>query len=269
MLTWSTLAEYLEDAFLDAGDDPVAWEARGMAVLERPYMRLVAKGRADPWDNWVERVRLDPARVPGAIREAREFFAGEGVSYSWWVGPGTRPADLGATLQAAGFGLLEEIEGLALRLPAPVDQWPVNPLVRIVPVTDVTTLRTALRLSDTFGRRDPVSFERTVARFAPQLDDPTYCRLIGYIGTFPAAEVSLEFRHGGEVAYFSGGTTLPEFRGRGLYRTLSAERVRLAQARGARWALTHAVSGMSAPICRALGFVRLCVLRGYTEGTVG
>jgi GNAT superfamily N-acetyltransferase len=269
MLTWSTLAEYLEQGFLDAGDDPQMWEARGMAVLERPYMRLVAKGRPDPWDNWVERVRLDPARVPGAIQEAREFFAGEGVPYSWWVGPNTVPTDLDEKLAAAGFGLLEEIEGLALRLPVNLDTWPINPLVRIVPVTDLTTLRTALRLSDTFGRRDPVAFERTVERFAPQLDDPNYCRLLGYAGTFPAAEVSLEFRHGGEVAYFSGGTTLPEFRGRGLYRTLSAERVRLAQAHGARWALTHAVSTTSAPICRALGFVRMCVLRGYSESASG
>jgi hypothetical protein len=269
MLTWSTLAEYLEMTFLDAGDDPLVWEARGIAVLERPYMRLVATGRPDPWENWVERVRLDPARVPGAIREARDFFAGESVPYAWWIGPGTRPADLGEQLQAAGFGLLEEIEGLALRLPVNLDQWPINPLVRIVPVTDLTTLRTALRLSDTFGRRDPIGFEEVVARFAPSIGHPDFCRWIGYVGTFPAAEVSLEFRQGGEVAYFSGGTTLPEFRGRGLYRTLSAERVRLAQARGARWALTHAVSSTSAPICRALGFTRLCVLRGYSESGVG
>lgn len=269
MLTWSTLAEYLERTLLDAGDAPLAWAEPGMAVLERPYMRLVAKGRPDPWYNWVEQVRLDPARVPGAIQEARDFFAGEGVPYSWWVGPSTLPADLGAALEAAGFGLLEEIEGLALRLPANLDAWPVNPLVHIVPVTDLTTLRTALRLNDTFGRRDPAGFEQAVARFAPTIGDPDYCRLIGYVGTFPAAEVSVAFRHGGEVAYFSSGTTLPEFRGRGLYRTLSAERVRLAQARGARWALTHAVSATSAPICRALGFVQMCVLRGYTEGGAG
>jgi hypothetical protein len=265
MLTWSTLAEYLEGSFLDLGDEPGAWAARGVAVLDRPYMRLAATGRPDPWDNTVSRVRLDPARVPGAIQEAREFFAGEGVPYSWWTGPGTRPPTLDETLHEAGFGLMEEIEGLALRLPANLDAWPVNPLVRIVPVTDLTTLRTALRLSDTFGRRDPVSFEQTVERFAPTIGDPAHCRLIGYVGTFPAAEVSLEFRHGGEVAYFSGGTTLPEFRGRGLSRTLTADRVRLAQARGARWALTHAVSNTSAPICRALGFVRMCLLRGYTE----
>ncbi len=269
MLTWSALAEYLERTVLDAGDGRVGWGTPSMAVLERPYMRLVAKGWPDPWYNWVERVRLDPARVPGAIQEAREFFAGEEVPYSWWVGPSTLPADLGATLEAAGFALLEEIEGLALRLPANLDGWPVNPLVRIVPVTDITTLRTALRLSDTFGRRDPVGFEQAVARFAPQLGDPDYCRLIGYLGNFPVAEASVEFRHDGEVAYFSSGTTLPEFRGRGLYRTLSAERVRLAQARGARWALTHAVSATSAPICRALGFTRMCVLRGYIERAGG
>jgi hypothetical protein len=168
-------------------------------------------------------------------------------------------------LEAAGFWLLEEIEGLALRLPANLDAWPVNPLVRIVPVTDLTTLRTALRLNDTNGRRDPVGFEQAVERFAPTLGNPDHCRLIGYIGTAPVAEASVEFRYGGEIAYFASGTTLPEFRGRGLYRTLTAERVRLAQARGSRWALTHAVSTTSAPICRALGFVRMCVLRGYTE----
>ena len=103
MLTWGTLAEYLEGTLLDAGDDLRAWAAEGVAVLERPYMRLVAKGRPDPWYNWVERVRLDPERVPGAIQEAREFFAGEGVPYSWWVGPSTRPADLGDRLAGGGL----------------------------------------------------------------------------------------------------------------------------------------------------------------------
>lgn len=259
------LPEYLEESFLDVGDDPAAWAARGAVVLDRPYMRLVALRRPDPWSNWATRVRLLPEQVPTALREAREFFAGEGVPYAWWTGPATRPSDLGAHLEAAGWRLLEEIEGLALRLPAALERLHVNPRVRVVEVRDETMLRTALRLDEGYGSRSPAAFEAAVARLAPRLADPGYRWLLGYLDNFPVGVAGLEFRRGGEVAYLAGATTLPEWRGRGVYATLTAARLHLAQDQGTRWALTHAVAASAAPICRAAGFQRMCVLRAYSE----
>jgi hypothetical protein len=83
MLTWGTISEYLERSFLEIGEDPVAWAAQGIAVLDRPYLRLVTMRRADPWSNWVDRAVLAPEQVPGAIQEARAFIAGEDVPYAW------------------------------------------------------------------------------------------------------------------------------------------------------------------------------------------
>ena len=81
-------------------------------------------------------VRLAPEQVPGASREAREFFAGEGVPYAWWVGPSTAPADLG-NLAGGGLSLLEESKGWPCACPRPRERRSgESAQVRVVPVRD-------------------------------------------------------------------------------------------------------------------------------------
>jgi GNAT superfamily N-acetyltransferase len=91
--------------------------------------------------------------------------------------------------------------------------------------------------------------------------------LIGRVSTAPAeiavmvAEAGgdvvsaawLVFRAGTEFASLWGGSTLPAWRGRGIYRALVAARARLATARGVRLLQVDA-SDDSAPILRRLGF---------------
>ena len=51
-----------------------------------------------------------------------------------------------------------------------------------------------------------------------------------------------------------GGITLPEFRGRGLYRATVAKRAELARERGYRWLYSDALP-TSRPILERVGFV--------------
>ncbi|MEV6630716.1 hypothetical protein AB0M54_08195 [Actinoplanes sp. NPDC051470] len=67
---------------------------------------------------------------------------------------------------------------------------------------------------------------------------------------------------GTEFVALLGGTTLPEWRGRGLYRALLAARAREAVARGFR--LLHVdASPDSAPILRRCGFHEIATSRHY------
>jgi GNAT superfamily N-acetyltransferase len=72
----------------------------------------------------------------------------------------------------------------------------------------------------------------------------------------PVAGGRVDFEEGVEFAGLFGGVTLPEFRGRGLYRAVVAKRAELARERGYRWLYSDALP-TSRPILERLGFVRL------------
>jgi GNAT superfamily N-acetyltransferase len=66
----------------------------------------------------------------------------------------------------------------------------------------------------------------------------------------------VDFEEGVEFAGLFGGITLPEYRGRGLYRATVAKRAELARERGYRWLYSDALP-TSRPILERLGFVAI------------
>jgi len=72
----------------------------------------------------------------------------------------------------------------------------------------------------------------------------------------PVSGGRVDFEEGVEFAGLFGGVTLPEFRGRGLYRATVAKRAELARERGYRWLYSDALP-TSRPILERLGFVAM------------
>jgi GNAT superfamily N-acetyltransferase len=70
----------------------------------------------------------------------------------------------------------------------------------------------------------------------------------------PVSGGRVDFEEGVEFAGLFGGITLPEYRGRGLYRATVAKRAELARERGYRWLYSDALP-TSRPILERLGFV--------------
>jgi GNAT superfamily N-acetyltransferase len=70
----------------------------------------------------------------------------------------------------------------------------------------------------------------------------------------PVSGGRVDFEDGVEFAGLFGGITLPEFRGRGLYRATVAKRAELARERGYRWLYSDALP-TSRPILERVGFV--------------
>ena len=69
----------------------------------------------------------------------------------------------------------------------------------------------------------------------------------------PVSGGRVDFEDGVEFAGLFGGVTLPEYRGRGLYRATVAKRAELARDRGYRWLYSDALP-TSRPILERLGF---------------
>jgi GNAT superfamily N-acetyltransferase len=93
-----------------------------------------------------------------------------------------------------------------------------------------------------FGRRYALP-ERAVA-------------VVALVDGQPVSGGRVDFEDGVEFAGLFGGITLPEYRGRGLYRATVAKRAELARERDYRWLYSDALP-TSRPILERLGFVPL------------
>src|SRR6476469_3917417 len=80
--------------------------------------------------------------------------------------------------------------------------------------------------------------------------------VVAYVEGEPVSGGRVDFEDGVDFAGLYGGITLPEFRGRGLYRATVARRAELARERGYRWLYSDALP-TSRPILERLGFVAI------------
>lgn len=70
-------------------------------------------------------------------------------------------------------------------------------------------------------------------RFSLELRRPGYLEIyLAYVDGTPVSVGWTQFQDGSEFASLWGGSTLPAFRGRGLYTAVLAERVQAAKAHG-------------------------------------
>ena len=224
-----------------------------------PLLRIVGPhmGRIrGPRDTGVTGAALDRL-----IARQREFFRARGQSVEWKVRAHDLPADLPRRLVAAGFQP-EAPAAVLLGFAGEVAAEPVLPggvaLRRISAAGDLR--RIADQQTEVWG------FDCSWVA----------ADLAGYLSADPdgitvlAAEAGDRFvctawsiySPGTDFVALLGGTTLPAWRGRGLYRAMLAARAREAAARGFR--LLHVdASPYSAPILRRCGFHDITTSRHY------
>lgn len=233
--------------------------------LEVEHCGPVVRHLAPPGGrSWVIHADLEETAADAVIERERAFFAARGGDVEWKHFAHDRPADLLRRLAAAGFAPEEREELMAIDLDA-APAWIDDPAASDVrehgpegwPDVERVLLTVWPELADGF-----------TTRFAAELRaHPERVRLfVARVDGRPAA-AAWTLRSGPDTPFLGlfGGATLPEHRGRGLYRALVAARARYARGVGARY-LTVDAGPMSAPILRRLGFERLttttpCVLR--------
>ncbi|MFE7133005.1 GNAT family N-acetyltransferase [Streptomyces sp. NPDC057638] len=207
---------------------------------------------------------LDTTTADGAIAAQIAYSTGRGEEVEWKLYDHDRPADLGERLQAAGFvpgpeETLMVAEARALTPgPAPV------PGVRVERVTDAIGVDLMLRAKERAFGTVPSGLRATLLA---GLDDGDLVLLVALAGDEAISSARIEFTPGTDFAGLWGGGTVPEWRGRGVYRALVAHRAALAVARGVRFLQVDA-SAPSRPILGALGFVRLGTTTPYVHTPV-
>ena len=151
------------------------------------------------------------------------------------------PADLPARLVAAGL-VPEDEETVVATEAASIPPPPADVDLRIVTEEFVDL---AARV---FGSRFELP-EKAVA-------------VIAVVDGEPVSGGRVDLEDGTDFAGLFGGVTLPEFRGRGLYRATVAKRAELAREGGYRWLYSDALP-TSRPILERLGFVAITTTTPY------
>ncbi len=205
---------------------------------------------------------LDGPAVDALIARQRDFFAARGEAVEWKTRGHDRPVDLPDRLAAAGFvpeppetvvvASARELAGTDLPQPAGV---------AIRSVSDEADLRRVGALeSEIWGDDRGWLVDELIALRPGTTDGPLV--LVAEAGDRFVAAAWLIVVAGTDFAGLWGGSTLPDWRGRGVYRALVIRRARSAAARGVRYLQVDA-SAESRPILQRLGFRALTTTTPY------
>ncbi|MEV4177442.1 GNAT family N-acetyltransferase [Nonomuraea sp. NPDC049709] len=205
---------------------------------------------------------LGPGDADAAIAEQVRFFGSLGRAFEWKLYDHDRPADLDRRLLAAGF-TAEPAETLMIAEAAPIAGAGVvvPDGVRLVPVSDRDGVERLAGVHEiAFGATRDHIRERLLA----QLATGAGIAVLALAGDVPISAARMDLHPGTRFASLWGGGTVPEWRGRGVYRALVAYRAREAVARGYDYLQVDA-SDQSRPILARLGFTPLTTTTPYVH----
>jgi GNAT superfamily N-acetyltransferase len=205
---------------------------------------------------------LDEANADEVIAEQVRRFASVCEEWEWKHYSYDRPADLQDRLVAAGFAresdeamLVADIADLDLDVAPP-------PGVELRPVVDEADGLALVRVhEEVFGDDHSAVGRHVMSGIAG--DPPTVAAVVAWAGDTPICAARLEFNHGTDFAGLFGGGTLPDWRGRGVFRAVVAYRAALAAEHGFRYLQVDAMPD-SRPILKRLGFVELATTVPFT-----
>lgn len=208
--------------------------------------------------------RIDGAELDALIARQRDYFAAKGEPVEWKTRGHDKPADLIERLVAAGF-VPEERETVVIAESAHVVER-----LRGRDTVEGVTIRRTTDLAD-FERI--ATMESTVWNqdWSWLADDLVRCQATGLTDIF-VADVDGEvvsaawavYKKNTDFTGLRGGSTLAEWRGKGIYKALVAVRAARAVELGYRYLQVDA-SDDSSPILQRLGFVAVTTTTPYVH----
>jgi GNAT superfamily N-acetyltransferase len=243
-------------------DDPKAvLAAYDEQLRQGPGHRGTIRTETGDWHGvvWSD---LTPVDADATIKEQIDAFAGH--PFEWKHYSYDQPDDLPRRLVDAGFTrgaaetlLIADIGDLELGIRPPEG-------VRLRPVENAHDVDELVRVHDEVFGGDHSRTGRALLHALETRPD-TVAAVLATAHGRPISSARVEFHRGTEFASLWGGGTLPEWRRRGVFRTLVAYRAALARAMGYRYLQVDATPD-SRPILERLGFVELATTTPFMYG---
>jgi len=190
------------------------------------------------------------------------FFAAAGRSFEWKHFSHDRPVDMPERLKAARFDAQEPETFVALDLEGEVRHRPPTG-IEIRRLDDPWSFGAIAAVNRAvYGDPDHAAWLQRVVADEKRESPDSLSLYAAFEGDRPVSVGWMRHRRGNSFGSLWGGSTLAEYRGRGLYASLVAARAAEARERGCRW-LTVDCSPMSLPILERRGFRRLAVITPF------
>jgi GNAT superfamily N-acetyltransferase len=211
---------------------------------------------------WVIWSQLTEAIADQLIAEQVAFFIERGQNFEWKRYGYDEPADLDERLLRHGFSR-EELESVMVM---DLENGRCfgdarSSDVEICRITDPTDLDKVVRIEDAVWHESHAWIAEEL-RYELMLPDEPLLMYLAYAEGIPASAAWIRFHKGANFAALFGGSTLPEYRRRGLYTALLDVRAKAARERGYRF-LSVDASEMSRPILEKHGFVKVTTATAY------
>jgi GNAT superfamily N-acetyltransferase len=229
----------------------------GRERVDRDRFSALIHHRPDPHRNVVLRVRVASGEVETTVAEVRALYRARGTTeITWEVGPSSTPPDLAAQLLALGMvpdPAEPELAGMVLAQ-APAEAGAGVRVERVRTLEGFRAQKLIYHRCFEQGAAAPSDaeivedFER---RLGSEEHRSSYLAFDGDVAVAAADAILVD-----SAVVLTGGATLPEARGRGVYRALVQRRWEEAVARGTPVLVVQA-GGMSRPILERLGFVEV------------
>ncbi len=230
----------------------------GRIERDDDVVRCVSVG--DGWSG-VTWSYVDADRADAVIASQISRFAELARPWEWKHYSYDQPPDLADRLLAAGFTpeptealLVAEIANLTLDVPPP-------PGVVLLPVVDERGVDALVQVHNQVFGGDHTASGAELAGFSHTPSRAV--AVVAMAGRAPIAAGRVDFHVGTEFASLWGGSTVPAWRGRGVFRALVAHRAAEASKRGFRYLQVDALPD-SRPILQRLGFVQLATTTPFT-----
>ena len=199
---------------------------------------------------------LEGADLDELIARQVRLFAARGESFEWKAHGHDLPTDLPDRLRAAGFvadpqeTVVVAPAGLIAREPA------LPPGARLREVTGDADFGRIEALEARIWGAEQVEGIAFMLSARRALDPAALAVFVAEAAGQVICAAWMRLEPGTSFARLQGGATLPEWRGRGIYRALVAQRANLAVERGYRYLQVDAADA-SRPILERLGFTAI------------
>lgn len=223
--------------------------------------RLAVPGTDGSGIIWTD---LDESNADPVIAEQLAFFGARAAEFEWKYYDYDQPADLAGRLARAGLVAEEPESFVVAEVPviiAALASAPVPAGITIERVTDPAGVDVMNSVQESVFGEDRSELRASLLAQLAAAPEMTGL-FVAMAGDVPVSAARIEFLPETEFAGLWGGGTLPEWRGRGIYRELVKHRAELAAERGYKY-LTVDASDQSRPILERLGFTRLAVTTPY------
>jgi len=227
--------------------------------VDGPIVRQVMEVEEEGW-SYVSYSDLQEHNADEVIERQVAYFRGIDRTFEWTTYEYDTPSDLESRLIAQAFEKEETGSLMVLEL----DKAPARLLAPVTAdvrrVEDVADLEVVRSLLSAVWEEDFAWFIPRMSRYlAPEGYVSIY---VAYVDDAPASAGWTFLTEGSRFAGLFGGTTLAQYRGRGLYTALLAARAQEAIGRGYQFLVIDA-GEMSRPIVERQGFRVLTTTTPY------